>query len=161
MNNLRNNQRNANYTKIEIISYSSECEHLKWKWKSICPHGLYTIHGILQARILEWVAFPFSRGSSQPRDRTLVSHIAGRFFTSWATREAQGHLKTLVKFIIGEGEKKWVLSWWLLEQSFEKQFGSIYPNVKYASHSTQHSTSKHLSKRNTTTYPEGNIFQGY
>ena len=44
------------------------------------------LHGILQARILEWVAFPFSRGSSQPRDRTQVSCIAGRFFTSWATR---------------------------------------------------------------------------
>ena len=44
---------------------------------------------ILQARILEWVAFPFSRGSSQPRDRAQVSHIAGGFFTSWATREAQ------------------------------------------------------------------------
>ena len=40
------------------------------------------VHGILQARILEWVAFPFSRGSSQPRDRTQVSCIAGRFFTS-------------------------------------------------------------------------------
>ena len=40
------------------------------------------IHGILQPRILEWVAFPFSRGSSQPRDRTQVSCIAGRFFTS-------------------------------------------------------------------------------
>ena len=40
------------------------------------------VHGILQARILEWVAFPFSRGSSQPRDRTQVSRIAGRFFTS-------------------------------------------------------------------------------
>ena len=46
----------------------------------------YTVHGILQARILEWVAFPFSRGSSQPRDRTQVSHIVGGFFTSWATR---------------------------------------------------------------------------
>ena len=46
------------------------------------------VHGILQARILEWVAVPFSRGSSQPRDRTQVSHIAGGFFTSWATREA-------------------------------------------------------------------------
>ena len=39
------------------------------------------VHGILQARILEWVDFPFSRGSSQPRDRTQVSHIAGGFFT--------------------------------------------------------------------------------
>jgi len=44
----------------------------------------YTVHGILQARILEWVAFPFSRGSSQPRDRTHVSHIAGGFFTNGA-----------------------------------------------------------------------------
>ena len=42
----------------------------------------YTAHGILQARILEWVAFPFSRGSFQPRDRTQVSRIAGGFFTS-------------------------------------------------------------------------------
>ena len=47
-----------------------------------------TIHGILQARILEWVAFPFSRESSQTRNWTQVSHIAGGFFTSWATREA-------------------------------------------------------------------------
>ena len=46
-------------------------------------------HGILQARILEWVAFPFSWGSSQPRDWTQVSRTAGRFFTSWATGEAQ------------------------------------------------------------------------
>ena len=45
--------------------------------------------GILQARILEWVAMPFSRGSSQPRDQTQVSHIASRYFTTWATREAQ------------------------------------------------------------------------
>ena len=49
----------------------------------------YTVHGILQARILESVAFPFSRGSSQPRDQIQVSHIAGRFFTNLTTREAQ------------------------------------------------------------------------
>ena len=49
----------------------------------------YTVHGILQARILEWVAFPLSRGSSQPRDWTQVSYIAGGFFTSWATREEE------------------------------------------------------------------------
>ena len=51
------------------------------------PMG-YTVHGILQARILEWVAFRFSKGSSQPRDRTQVSCIVGRFFTNWATEEA-------------------------------------------------------------------------
>ena len=44
-----------------------------------------SVHGILQARILEWAAILSSRGSSQPRDRTQVSHIAGRFFTFWAT----------------------------------------------------------------------------
>ena len=42
----------------------------------------YSVHGILQARIVEWVAFPFSRGSSQPRDQSQVSHIAGGFFTN-------------------------------------------------------------------------------
>ena len=46
-----------------------------------------SVHGILQGRILEWVAIPFSRGSSQLRDRTQVSGIAGGFFTVWATRE--------------------------------------------------------------------------
>ena len=50
---------------------------------------LYQNHGILQARILELVAVPFSRGSSQLRDWTWVSCIASRFFTIWATREAQ------------------------------------------------------------------------
>ena len=54
------------------------------------PFMDYTVHGIIQARILEWVAFPFSRWPSQPRDQTQVSCIAGRFFTSWATRQAQG-----------------------------------------------------------------------
>ena len=49
----------------------------------------------LQARILEWVAVPFSRGSSQPRDRTQVSIIAGGFFTSWATREDKLFLTTI------------------------------------------------------------------
>ena len=48
----------------------------------------YTVHGILQARILEYVAVLSSRVSSQPRDQNQVSHIAGRFLTSWATREA-------------------------------------------------------------------------
>ena len=45
-----------------------------------------SVHRDFQARILEWVATPTSRGSSQPRNRTQVSHIAGRFFTVWGTR---------------------------------------------------------------------------
>ena len=54
------------------------------EWKSLSHvrlfASLWTVHGILQARVLEWVAFPFSRRSSQPRDRTQVSRIAGGFF---------------------------------------------------------------------------------
>ena len=49
---------------------------------TLCDPMDYTVHGILQAGILEQVAIPFSRGSSQPRDETQVSHIADRFFTS-------------------------------------------------------------------------------
>ena len=55
------------------------------------PHGLYSPWNspAQNTRILEWVAIPFSRGSSQISDWTQVSHIAGGFFSSWATREAQ------------------------------------------------------------------------
>ena len=53
-----------------------------------CDPMDYTVHGILQARMLERVALPFSRGFPQARDWTQVSHIVGRFFTVWATREA-------------------------------------------------------------------------
>ena len=58
-------------------------------YPTLCDPVDYRVHGILQARILEWRAFPFSRESSQPRDRTQVSYITDWFFTSWATREAQ------------------------------------------------------------------------
>ena len=61
-------------------------------WDSMeCSLPGSSVHGILQARILEWVAIPFSRGSSWPRGWTWDSCIAGRFFTIWATREDPGH----------------------------------------------------------------------
>ena len=53
------------------------------------------VHGILQAWILEWIAFPFFRGSSQPREQTQDLCIASGFFTSWATREAQYNVNTI------------------------------------------------------------------
>ena len=56
---------------------------------TLCNPIDYTVCRILQARILEWVAISFSRGFSQPREKTQVSWIADRFFTSWATWEAQ------------------------------------------------------------------------
>ena len=56
---------------------------------TLCDPTDYTGHGVLQARTLEWVAFPLSRGSSWPRNWTRVSCTAGIFFTNWAIREAQ------------------------------------------------------------------------
>ena len=68
---------------LVIQSYLTLCDPM-----DCSPPGSF-FHGIIQARIVEWVAIPFSRGSSQPRDWIQVSHIASRFFTSWATREVQ------------------------------------------------------------------------
>ena len=79
------NINNLTYTDDTSLRAESESQSCA----TFCNPMDYTVPGILQARILEWVAFPFSRGSSQPRDRSQVSCIAGRFFTSWATREAQ------------------------------------------------------------------------
>ena len=53
-----------------------------------CSLPSFSVHGVFQAKILEWVAISFSRGSSQSRDGTQVSGIVGRCFTLWATREA-------------------------------------------------------------------------
>ena len=84
----------------------------EWKWKSLSRVQLfatpwtYTVHYFLQSRILEWVAFPFSRGSAQPRDRTQVSDTAGRFFTSWATRKAQASWVIFWKTKVTKIEKK-------------------------------------------------------
>ena len=65
-----------------------------------------SIHGILQARILEWVAISFSRGSSQPRDQTQVSCIAGRCFKLWATKEARLSLKRTQITNVGKDVEK-------------------------------------------------------
>ena len=79
------------------LSKKSESESCSVLSDSLGPHGLpgSSVHGILQARILEWVAIPFSRESSQPRNRAWVSGIARKFFTIWATRKAQLYTQTL------------------------------------------------------------------
>ena len=70
------------YMKCQVLATQS--------WPTLCnpvdcsPPGS-SVFGILQARIPEWVAIPFSRGCSQPRNRTQVSRISGRLFTIWAT----------------------------------------------------------------------------
>ena len=84
------------------ISYASFLFPCTWRVGEItqsCPALWdpkdFSVHGILQARILEWVAISFSRGSTRPRDRTRVSRIGGRRFNLRATREAL-HLKCWV-----------------------------------------------------------------
>ena len=80
--------------------------HLIWRahWQVVqsCPNLCdpmdcslpgSSVHGIFQARVLEWVAISFSRGSSWPRDRTRISHIVGRCFTVWVMREELTHWK--------------------------------------------------------------------
>ena len=62
-----------------------------------CRQILYQLRHQGSLRILEWVAYPFSSGSSRPRNQTRISWIAGRFFTNWAIREAWGELRRAVK----------------------------------------------------------------
>ena len=70
-----------------------------------CSSPGSSVHGISQARILEWVAMPFSRGSSQARDQTHVSCLAGEFFTHWATWEACDDCKLIISY------SKYILHW--------------------------------------------------
>ena len=80
------------YGYIYFSLYESESHSVMsdyfWPPWTLCNPMDYKVHAILQARILEWVAFSFSRGSSQPRDQTQVSCSAGGFFTNWAIKEA-------------------------------------------------------------------------
>ena len=70
-----------------------------------CRQILYCLSHQGSPRILEWVAYPFSRESSWPRDRTRVSGIAGTFFTSWATRYIMLHMG------LGESQARIKISW--------------------------------------------------
>ena len=81
---------------IHLFCICCESESRSVVSDSLLPYGLYSPWNS-QARILEWVAFPFSRGSSQPRDQTRGSRIAGGFFTSWATRKPNIDLRIGLK----------------------------------------------------------------
>ena len=108
------------YCWIRQNLYTLSSTQVKWKGKVKVTQSCltlwdpmdYTVHGILQARIMEWVAFPFPRGSSQPRDQIQVSHIAGRFFTSWTTGKPKntgvGSL-SLLQWIFLTQEQNWGL----------------------------------------------------
>ena len=77
----RRNINNLRYVDDTILVAEKVKVKVAQSCLALCNPMGYAVHWILQARILEWVAFPFFRGSSQPRDRTQVSCIASRFFT--------------------------------------------------------------------------------
>ena len=84
---------------LEFILYYMCVCLVDWSYLTLCnPMGCSlpgsSVHGFLQARLLEWVAIPFSTGSAPPRDQTQISCIAGGFFTVWSTREAHTILYT-------------------------------------------------------------------
>ena len=90
-----------------------------------CSQPGSSIHGIVQTTVLEWVAISFSRGSSQPRDQTWVSHIAGRLFTIWATKVltltewiTTNHGKFLKRW---EYQTTWPASWEICMQVKKQQ----------------------------------------
>ena len=84
---------NQSLLQIESVSHSVVFNSLLLH--GLQPARLFQVHGILQARILEWVAIPFSRGSSWPRDWTQVSHIADRVSTIWSTRKKESESSQL------------------------------------------------------------------
>ena len=73
-----------------------------------------SVHGILQARILEWVAMPFSRGIFPAQGSNQVSHTTGRFFTVWATREAHKRSKNLTSNKLILQFETWIVGQYLL-----------------------------------------------
>ena len=103
-----------------------------------------SVHGILQARILEWVAISFSKGSSQPRDQTQVSRVAGRRFNLWATREAQQIYTYSVLWTLIIKAQEMMLKFWInpflffffFDKSFSNQsFTTYYQKPKNQIHS--------------------------
>ena len=111
------------------------CDHID------CSMPAFPVQGILQAKILEWVAIPSSRGSSQVKDWTQVSFIAGGFFTIWATREAQvGSLSLLQEIFPTQELNRGLLPcrqilYWLSYQGSPRI--SIWPNNPTAGHTPQ------------------------
>ena len=115
-------------TKVHIVKaivYPVKVKSCLTLWDPMdCSLPGSSVHEILQARILEWVAISFSRGSSQPRDQTRVSCIGGRRFNLWATREAHSLSSSHVQMWVLDHKEDWVLKNWryrtvVLEKTLE------------------------------------------
>ena len=98
---------------IDCNQYTPDIQERKWSRSVVSDCNLVdcsppgsSVHGILQVRVLEWVAISFSRGSSGPRDRTQVTDIAGRGFNLWATRTDPWHTgdwhKNTINALVGK-----------------------------------------------------------
>ena len=107
---MKYRSRNINGTVTKFLNFLKDLgKESEVKWSGVaqscptlcdpvdCSLPGSSLHGILQARVLEWGASSFSRGSSQPRNRTLVSRIPGRHFHLWATREALSNIGVFIK----------------------------------------------------------------
>ena len=105
----------------------------------------YTVRGTVQARILDWVAFPFSRGSSQLGDWTQVSCIAGGFFAIWATREAQTEFYLAIKIKILPFAAKWMN----LENIMLREMRERQNTVYHYTWNMKDNTNEHICKTET------------
>ena len=129
----------GNWTAMCVCLVAQLCPTLCDPMDSSMP--AFPVQGSLQARILEWVAIPSSRGSSQVKDWTQVSLIAGGFFTIWATREAQvGSLSLLQEIFLTQELNRGFLPcrqilYWLSYQGSPRT--SIWPNNPTAGHTPQ------------------------
>ena len=107
---LRTQQQISNKSQyIRILGYVCVCMLSLQSCLTLCNLPGSSVHGILQVRILEWVAIPFSRGSSWPRDWTHSSCITGRFFTTESQRKLiLGHYSSIKKNELLIHATKWI-----------------------------------------------------
>ena len=127
----------------------------------VCGPPGSSVHGILQARILEQVAMPSSRGSSRPRDRTWVSHIAGRFFTIWTTRETY---EDEVEIVHGRQSRLERYSWPGIHPMLQVPAGSVTCSQKHPDN-ILHPAIEGPQELVTVTHPKckrnSNLFKGW
>ena len=120
-------ERKSTYTKVWVTQLCPTlCDPMD------CSLPGSSVHGIFQARILEWVDIPFTRGSSWPRDWTWFSCIAGRFFTVWTIREAHGEKIEKIKLNILEDVSCLTLEWSHgCHTVFTANWGCLFDNQMY------------------------------
>ena len=114
--------------------HKSEVKSLSrvWLFATPCSSQGFSVHGIFQARVLEWVAISFSRGSSWPRDRIRVSRIAGRHFTIWATREAYKEVSIWEEAAKKDGKRDlWHSGWNYVDSWTSRKWSTLFLELSW------------------------------